>query len=440
MGQADLAQICPPRRTILAGYGSAMGNALPVLLLLVVVTVEALATGKPIFYDLGYSLLGIVLLSFVWAWCNVNWVQLDRETLSPYTQVGQAAEERFVLRNKGWLPKLWLEVRDHSDLPGHRAGMAVASLGPGRQRGWTVRTNCLRRGRYRLGPLTLISSDPFGLFIRRHKLHATSSIVVYPLMVELAHFGGLAGELIGGRARQRRTHYVTTNVAGVREYYPGDTFNRIHWPSTARKDQLIVKEFELDPVADVWLFVDMQGSVQAETPMPAARHGALVAMPAPGLAPATEEYVVAVAATLARHLIDRQRAVGLVAQAEQRIVVQPERGERQLTKLLETLAVVRARGQASMSQLLSSKDAAFQRGSVAVVITPSADISWVQALRDLGRRGVGGVAVVIDAGSFGAPVGPGPVLSAIADAGLPGYRVRRDEPLDEALMNPARLS
>ncbi|MGQ9683486.1 MAG: DUF58 domain-containing protein [Anaerolineae bacterium] len=417
-----------------------MGNALPVLLLLVFVAVEALATGKPIFYDLGYSLLGIVLLSFVWAWSNVNWVQLDRETLSPHTQVGQAAEERFLLRNKGWLPKLWLEVRDHSDLPGHRAGIVVASLGPGRQRGWTVRTNCLRRGRYRLGPLTLISSDPFGLFVKRHRLRATSSIVVYPLMVELAHWGGMAGELIGRRARQRRTHYVTTNVAGVREYYPGDTFNRIHWPSTARKDKLIVKEFELDPAADVWLFVDLQRSVQAEIPSSPAPYGAHGTMPLPALAPATEEYVVAVAATLARHLIDRQRAVGLVAQAEHRIVVQPERGERQLTKLLETLAVVRARGQVSLCQLLSSEGAALQRGSVAVVITPSADISWVQALRDVGRRGVGGVAVVIDAGSFGAPVGPGSVLSAVADAGLPGYQVRRDEPLDAALTSPARLS
>jgi uncharacterized protein (DUF58 family) len=71
--------------------------------------------------------------------------------------------------------------------------------------------------------------------------------------------------------------YVTTNVAGVREYAPGDSFNRIHWPSTARAGRLIVKEFELDPTADIWLFLDMQREVQAgsawETvPTPTVHH------------------------------------------------------------------------------------------------------------------------------------------------------------------------
>ena len=421
--------------------GGAMGSALPVLLLLVVVAIEALATGKAIFYNLSYSLLGVTVLSFVWAWYNVNWLQLERETLSPHTQVGKAAEERFVLRNKGWLPKLWLEVRDHSDLPEHRAGMVVASLGPGRQRGWTVRTTCQRRGRYRLGPLTLISGDPFGLFVRKQRLEATSSIVVYPLAVDLARFGGLTGELVGGGTRQRRTHYVTTNVAGVREYYPGDTFNRIHWASTARKDQLIVKEFELDPTADIWLFVDMQASVQAELSVHPPPRGAVApTQRAPALAAATEEYVVAVAATLARHFLERQRAVGLVAHTERRTLVQPERGERQLTKLLETLAVVRARGQVSMEQLLASEAAAFHRNSVAVAITPSPNVAWARVLRGLGRRGVQGVAVVVDAATFGAAEGAGPVLQTLVDAGMPVYRVRRDEPLDAALMSPASLN
>jgi uncharacterized protein (DUF58 family) len=51
-------------------------------------------------------------------------------------------------------------------------------------------------------------------------------------------------------------------VASVRDYAPGDSFNRIHWPSTARTGQLIVKEFELDPMADIWLFLDLEKRVQ----------------------------------------------------------------------------------------------------------------------------------------------------------------------------------
>ncbi len=417
-----------------------MGTGIVILLLLVVFA-EAIATGKPVFYNLGYSLLAITVLSYLWAWYNVNWVELERETLSPHSQVGKAAEERFRLYNRGPLPKLWLEVRDHSDLPEHRASMVLGQLGAGRQRGWTVRTNCWRRGRYRLGPLTLTSGDPFGLFVRRHEIGATSSIVIYPLTVDLPRFGQLTGELTGGGALHRRTHYVTTNVAGVRDYYPGDTFNRIHWPSTARTGRLIVKEFELDPSADVWLFVDMESAVQAERLVGQARtvqEPALLAARPTALGPSTEEYVVSVAATLAKHFLERNRAVGLLAHSDHREMVQPDRGERQLTKILETLAVIRAWGHVGIAQLLAAEGAAFGRNSAAVVITPSTEAAWVEVLRNLGRRGVRGVGIIVDPASFGALRPAAGVLQALTNAGIPAYRVREGDSLAAALAVPAQ--
>jgi uncharacterized protein (DUF58 family) len=413
--------------------------------LLVVVTVQAIATGRTIFYNLAYSLFGIVLVSYLWAWYNVNWIELERETLTPHSQVGKVAEERFQVRNRGRLPKLWLEVRDHSELPEHRASMVVASLGRHRWRGWTVRTLCRKRGRYRLGPLTLISGDPFGLFTRRQELAATSHIVVYPLTVELPRFGALTGELIGGGALHRRTHYVTTNVSSVRDYHPGDTYNRIHWPSTARTGRLIVKEFELDPTADIWLFVDMEGAVQVARPAsedraPGGELSLLASRPADVLEGSSEEYVVAVAASLARHFLERNRAVGLLAHSEHREMVQPERGERQLTKLLEVLAVIRACGHVSMAQLLAAEGAAFGRNSVAVVITPSTDVVWVHMLRNLARRGVRGAGVVVDPGSFGGPRRATEILQTLVDAALPAYRVSEGDCITTALANPASLS
>lgn len=417
-----------------------MGSSFVVLLLLAVVAAEAIITGKAIFYNLTYSLLGVTLLSYLWGWYNVNWIQLERETLTPHSQVGKMAEERFLVRNRGPLPKLWLEVRDHSDLPEHRASLAVAPLGMGRQRGWTVRTTCLRRGRYRLGPLTLVSGDPFGLFTHRQKLTATSHIVVYPMTVELPRFGTLTGELIGGGALHRRTHYVTTNVSGVREYYPGDSYNRIHWPSTARTGRLIVKEFELDPTADVWLFVDMERAVQVEQRPPEERVPTAQARPAGLLPPASEEYVVAIAASLARYFLERNRAVGLLAHSQRREMVQPERGERQLTKLLETLAVIRAEGHVSMAQLLAAEGASFGRNSVAVVITPSTEVAWVHLLRDLGRRGVRGAGVVVDPGSLGAKRQADGVLQALAEAGIAAYRVREGDSLAVALASTAAVA
>ena len=49
----------------------------------------------------------------------------------------------------------------------------------------------------------------------------------------------------------------------MREYRPGDAFNRIHWPTTARTNRLMVREFELDPTVDVWIVLDLHSDVLA---------------------------------------------------------------------------------------------------------------------------------------------------------------------------------
>ncbi len=152
---------------------------------------------------------------------------------------------------------MWVEVDDESDLPDHHASHIISSLSGKSEYAWKVRTFCRERGRFRLGPITLTSGDPFGLFRIKYHLAHTSNVVVYPNTVPLRSFPLPIGMLPGGDALRRRTHYITTNASGVRDYAPGDPFNRIHWKSTARKDRLIVKEFELDPLADVWLILDL---------------------------------------------------------------------------------------------------------------------------------------------------------------------------------------
>ena len=142
-------------------------------------------------------------------------------------------------------------------LPGHYSSHVIHNLGGRNAYTWRVNTICTERGRYQLGPIRLRTSDPFGLFPMERDFAATTHVVVYPLTFDIHQFALPMGILPGGDALRRRTHYVTTNASGVRDYAPGDSFGRIHWPSTARRDRLIVKEFELDPLADIWIVPDM---------------------------------------------------------------------------------------------------------------------------------------------------------------------------------------
>lgn len=389
-------------------------------------------------FSIVYLLTAIIVISFLWSWSNLNWVRINRYTRARRSQVGRLAEEQFEVVNLSRLPKLWLEVLDQSDLPNHHASRVLNTLGPRQSRRWVVRTLCLQRGRFRLGPLTLISSDPLGLFPRQRRLATTSTIVIYPATVELPGFTPPSGLLPGGDAMRRRTHYVTTNVSGVRDYVPGDSFNRIHWPSTARTGRLIVKEFELDPIADVWILLDLDRSVhvsQPWTPPDLDRTPAALWQERPvlQLPPSTLEYAVTVAASLARHFLLQNRSVGLIGHSLHRELIQADRGERQLTRILETLAVITAGGRVPFAQVLATEGEHLARHTTLVVITPSCDLSWVAALRAVGRRGLRSVAVQIAGNTFGSAPSHDLVVAELLASGIPTHVVAYGEDIAAAL-------
>jgi uncharacterized protein (DUF58 family) len=414
-----------------------------VLLLWLVVGVSAFGTGRELLNNLFYLLTALLVLAFLWAQTSIRWVSVERQTRTTRSQVGKMAEERLLVRNQGLLPKLWIEVRDHSTLPSHRVSRVISPLGSRRSQAWSVQTRCLQRGRFRLGPLTLSGGDPFGLFpvSQELELPRTSTVIVYPQTFDLAEFAPLVGVMPGGDTMRRRTPYVTTNVSGVRDYAPGDSFNRIHWPSAARTGRLISKEFELDPTADVWLFLDLEHVAQLDLPWAGQLSWAEPRLPwevsnEPTLVPSTVEYGIAIAASLAKHFIERDRGVGFIAYSQQRQVIPADRGERQLSKILETLAVIQAEGRIPISEILTAEGAHLGRNTTAVVITATDQPYWIAAARDMRQRGLNMVAVLIESHSFGNPRSNEELAVELSISGVRTYLVREGDNLAEALARP----
>lgn len=413
-----------------------------VLLLALVALLGGLLTGRDILFNLAYLLGLLLILSFLWAWANIRWVYLSRITRTRRTQVGRPLEERFTVRNTTFIPKLWLEVRDHSTLPSHGSSHVVNGLGGRKQYSWRVNTLCRERGRYRLGPIRLRTSDPFGLFLMERDLTPTTNVVIYPLTFDIHQFALPIGVLPGGDALRRRTHYITTNASGVRDYAPGDSFSRIHWRSTARRDRLIVKEFELDPLADIWIIPDMSlyEHVRGET---APTTMSLRAGDLPSwlrmdldnfkLPATTEEYTVTIAASLAQYFIQRDRSVGMLAYGQTNEIVQPDRGERQMNRILETLAVLRAEGEAPVADMLNAESYLFPRGTTLLVVTPTTREAWATAARQLARRGLRVVTILVEPASFGGSRSSEPVAELLNASGMVSYLVKNGDDLTAVL-------
>ena len=114
--------------------------------------------------------------------------------------------------------------------------------------------------------MTVVGGDPFGLFHSPRRVGATDRLIVYPMTVEINRVILPVGFLTGGDAQRQLTHQITTNASSIRDYVSGDSMNRIHWRSTARTGNIMVKEFELDPLVDIWLLNDFSKESLCEDP------------------------------------------------------------------------------------------------------------------------------------------------------------------------------
>lgn len=417
----------------------------------VVVYIAALTIGLRLLYYLAYVLAAVLICAYIWSQISKRGLTLSREVTPSQTQVGQIIQETVEIRNLSWLRKLWLEVRDQSTLPGHRVG-AVVSLKGHTQKRWRVRTRCIHRGLYRLGPTTVVTGDPFGLFQSSRLFNDRAELLVFPPTVPLASFGLPSTDLPGGNQTAGRSYHSTPNAAGIREYFPGDPMNRIHWPVSARAQKLMVKEFELDPTADIWLILDLQDAVHVayepeEAELEAVDAGrvpkALQRKPISGetrgdnsplpLDPTTEEYSVSVVASLAAYFISEGRSVGLVAWGQHKVTIPADRGGRQLVKILRALAVLRAEGDTPVGELIAAESRLFNRQDTLVVVTPSLDEAWLASLQSQLRKGLRAAAVVIEGETFGGEGNALMMVSALTGMGVPNYLVKREESIDAAL-------
>ncbi|MEO6457638.1 MAG: DUF58 domain-containing protein [Chloroflexia bacterium] len=429
-------------------------NAYRLAFFTLVIYISALTVGSRLFFYLAYVLAAVLVSALIWSQVSRRGLAVRRIVQPSTAQVGQVIHESIEVRNLSWLRKLWIEVRDRSTLPGHQVG-AVVTLPGNKAKRWNVRTRCLRRGLYRLGPTLIQTGDPFGLFQTSRLFDTKGELIVYPATAPLSSFGLPASDLPGGTRTQRRAYHSTPNAAGIREYQAGDPTNRIHWPISARTQKLMVKEFELDPTADLWLVLDLQEEVHVSAsessiyetagttgsrgesrltdhglPVRSTTLTETVAVP---LDPTTEEYAVAVTASLASYFLEQGKSVGLIAWGQHKVTLPADRGGRQLVKMLRALAVLRAEGTVGLGELLTAESRQFSRQDTIVIVTPSLDESWVGALQVQLYKGITSVAVLVEPGTFGGEGNPMLLVSALSAIKVPSYLVKRDDSINSAL-------
>jgi uncharacterized protein (DUF58 family) len=347
------------------------------------------------------------LISYVWARSLTRTLRLTRETRFGWAQVGDSLEERFTLVNEGWIPALWVELIDHSTMPDYQASR-VTGVGGNSINRWKMQSICQRRGLFTLGPTSLHSGDPFGLYsVSLHYPHFATLTVTPPVVplptIEVSP-GGRVGE---GRPRST-TLERTVSASSVREYMPGDALNWIHWRTSAHHNTLFTRLFESTPAGDWWIFLDLDQQVQAgQDEADTAEHGVILA------------------ASLADQGLREGHAVGLVTHGESLIWLPPRNGSDQRQEILRALALVNP-GPRSLAELLARMRPSFGQRASLIIITPAASGDWVEALLPLLRRGAVATVLLLDPVSFGGAGDASGTMALLTNLGVSRYLISAD--------------
>jgi uncharacterized protein (DUF58 family) len=207
----------------------------------------------------------------------------------------------------------------------------------------------------------------------------------------------------------------------------------------------MVKEFDVGLAAQFWVLLDLQrlshyypvadnrrGNRNGEQAVDGNENKGQRAYRAEN----TEELAVTVAASLEQRLMEMSLPVGMAVNGEEGRLHRPDNGPDHLSRMMETLASVKAANVARLPEFLYSMRPHLNHFHSVTVITSDIDPTWLPALMDLKRFNVTISIILVDPASFGSRLTSEMLVSASAAELIPVYVVGRDTRLDVALARP----
>lgn len=324
-------------------------------------------------------LIGIMPLLSAFALARTRYKLVSARVLDPQrTEVGHSARVVLRLRNSARLPTGTLMLEDR--LPyalGSRPRLVLERLAGlmGSSVAYTVRAEA--RGRYDVGPLVIRMTDPFGLceitrsFPTKDKLTVTPKITPLPAI-------RLAGEYAGsGDSRTRSVAVHGEDDVATREYRYGDDLRRVHWRSTARAGELMVRREEQPWESRATVMLDVRGAGhRGEGPT------------------ASFEWAVAATASIALHLKGHGYKLRMVTES---VDIDGQLGGD--GEILDHLAEVKLRKHGVLDELVLRARQG-EHGGLIIGVIGQLDAAEAERLAGLRVSGASCVALLIDSSTW----------------------------------------
>lgn len=220
-------------------------------------------------YVVSGASVAIVVLAVISTRLSSAHIAVRRGTGTRHARRGDHVPIDLSLRNDGRLPASLLLVEDARPAGvgaddaerGAPARFVVRGLRP--RRVVDLRWHAVgdRRGRFAVGPLRIRLRDPFGLAERSRRYRGTDDLVVFPRIEPLTPAGGDGTHQGEDATAVRRAFHRGDEFHTMRAYVVGDDLRYVHWPSTAHRGTLMVRQHELPWQARAVVHVDTRAHV-----------------------------------------------------------------------------------------------------------------------------------------------------------------------------------
>lgn len=395
--------------------------------------VAGLAGGGPLVTWLGLFIVFTCLIAFSVNYLAVRSLKLKRLMPTNRAFENALAQSEVRVSNLSPFSCLLCQVEDRFPPAGRERHLISVSKPLLGNRQYTIPLEFIchgKRGKYTVGPVRLIVHDLFGLYTLASVDEQRHEFYVYPPPFQVVEFPfqGEAQSFTFGQFVSSRLG-AGMEFASVREFRERDQTRDIHWQATARRGQLMVKEFDQTGAVQVNLFFDLSRASLCGI----GRHS-------------TSEYAIKIAASLAKMAIEEGHQVQMLAEGERLVYVPLGTGMWHLTALMQELAQVRVMGRRPLYELIDQYVELVPPNSSAIVVFSKCDIDidhYLEAIRLLRSQNVQVTAVIIDHTTF-LPVfethNYGQARRAheiLMQQGVTVYWVRQGDKLAQSLSLPA---
>ncbi|RTR27626.1 DUF58 domain-containing protein [Robertmurraya yapensis] len=324
---------------------------LVVLIFLILLTFSyAMFQGGFVSWFLFYSFLPFALYSLALALYKVKNIELQREFVKTEFNAGEKLKVKIQLKRPSSFPLFYMIMEDRiSDELGHSTQKNIAKtfIYPHFRRNleFEYEIEKLPRGEHHFSGIEIRLGDPLGLIEKQfHFPTEDDKIVVYPSYEDIIYRTMDNHYEQGMTASKERVQRDTSMAIGIREYQPGDRFSWINWKATAKRNDIMTKEFEQRKSHDVFICMDCAPEKRFEA-------------------------IVSFSASLVRAILRKGAQVGFLSSSEDRVAIPIRSGETHQQQIFYHLAKVKDKCPVKLDLVLEGEGFAAWQNATLILVT-----------------------------------------------------------------------